>query len=458
MNKRLNISEEADLKKRLRNKQAEIRELKKELEKLRGDVGSLDEQVVVVSEALQQSVELSVDFLYDLEYFKYKSSFIDIDIKLQPGSANTLKSYGKNIKKFFLEELRCTYLFISCSGINKSKKDILKIDTRRKLVDSTEFLMDRSTVYYIDLQDLDLPERILGRIILGRHPYKDQKKEERFDEKIKEEIFITKRLLENSISAIQNKELAVLDALTGLNTRKLMEERLAEEFKSLDFFTRLSPYETGLLQLVLKADGQPRKIIRNLFYNEHDTNDESLFNETVGRLLADGLISRRQERFLGEIDDFFYFESSKMKYNLFIAMFDLDHFKDVNDNWGGHDVGDRILKMFAGILKKNIRTMDMPVRYGGEEFIVLFPRVASSRRIIETLERIRLECERVLIVEKDGNSRNVTTSIGVTQISKYDHSIEQIVKRADEALYRAKRQRNRIIFYEQGSDGYIRVL
>lgn len=264
--------------------------------------------------------------------------------------------------------------------------------------------------------------------------------------------------MENSISAIQNKELAVLDALTGLNTRKLMEERLTEEFKSVDFFTRLSKYEDGLLHIILSADGQARKIIRNLFFNHFDTNDENLFMSTVGSLLRDGLISKRQERFLGALEDFYYFESSKMKYNLFLAMFDLDHFKDINDNWGGHDVGDRVLKKFSEILKRNIRTTDMPVRYGGEEFIILFPRVASPSRILETLERIRLDCEEDLIVKKDGKSRNVTVSVGVTQISKYDRNIGQIVKRADEALYRAKRQRNRIVFYEQSKEGYIRVL
>lgn len=450
--------ETVELKKKLRKKQRDIRALKKEVTDLQEELSSMNDHVEVVSEALQQSVELSVDFFYDVEYLKYKSSFVDIDIQLQPGSARTLNSYGKNIKKFFLEELRCTYLYISCSGINKSKKDILKIDSRKKLVDDTEYLIDRSRVYYADLQDLDLPERLLGRIILGRHPYRDEKKEDRFDAKIRDEIYLTKRLLENSISAIQNKELAVLDALTGLNTRKLMEERLTEEFRSVDFFSRLTKFEEGLLQMVINGDGQPKKILRNLFFNSFDTNDEDLFNRAAARLLNDGLISRSQQRYLGELEDYYYFENSKMKYNLFIAMFDLDHFKDINDNWGGHDVGDRVLKKFSAILKRNIRTTDMPVRYGGEEFIVLFPRVASSKRILETLERIRRECEETLIVKKDGNSRNVTVSVGVTQISKFDRNIGQIVKRADQALYRAKKRRNRIVFYEQGYDGYVRLL
>lgn len=127
MNKRTkNIDEAAELKQKLRKKQGEIRQLKKEVALLKGEVSSLNEHIDVVSEVLQQSVELSVDFFYDVEYLKYKSSFVDIDIDLQPGSAKTLNSYGKTIKQFFLEELRCTYLYISCSGINKSKRISLK--------------------------------------------------------------------------------------------------------------------------------------------------------------------------------------------------------------------------------------------------------------------------------------------------------------------------------------------
>ena len=121
-------------------------------------------------------------------------------------------------------------------------------------------------------------------------------------------------------------------------------------------------------------------------------------------------------------------------------------------------MGDRVLRAFSEILKKYIRTTDMPIRYGGEEFMVLFPRVTAPKRIVETVERIRLECEKNLIVRKEGRSRNVTVSVGLTKISKYDRNTEQIIKRADEALYRAKRRRNRIIFYEQGRDGYIRVI
>jgi len=455
-NKKKNNS--ADEATRLKNKQAENRELKKEIGRLQSQIDGLKESFELISVSHQASVELLVDFLYDMEYFKYKSSFVDIDINLRPGSEETLKNYGKNIKNFFMKELRCTYLFIKCSGIFEERKDIIKVTAKQRLKDTTEYDTTRSLVSYVDLVDLDLPERKIGRIIIGRFPYRDARKESRFNQKMEEEILLTKRLLENSVSARQNKELAVKDALTGLNTRKIMEERLNEEFKSLDFFGKLPSIETQLLQIIMKADGQPAKIIRNMFFKELDTNDEGLFNRSLESLQADGIISVFKDKYLGEFEDFLFFENSKLKYNLYIAMFDLDHFKDVNDNWGGHAVGDRVLKSFSEILKKYIRTTDMPIRYGGEEFMIIFPRVGSSTKIIETLERIRLECEEKLIIKKNGKMRNVTVSIGLTQLSKYDRNIEQIIKRADAALYRAKKRRNRVVFYDQEKNGYTRVL
>ena len=142
-----------------------------------------------------------------------------------------------------------------------------------------------------------------------------------------------------------------------------------------------------------------------------------------------------------------------MSYELYLAILDLDHFKDVNDNWGGHAVGDRILRDFADILKKNIRLTDIPVRYGGEEFIIIFPRSSNYSRIFDVLENIRLDCEHKLTVSWHGKKRNITVSIGVTQINKFDRNIHYIINRADAALYKAKKKRNRIIICTQDDDG-----
>jgi len=436
----------------------DTRKLKRRLREQENEIATLQERLDFLSSYHQASVELSVDFLYDLEYHKYKSSFIDIDISFQPGNPKTLMRYGNNMKQFFMESLGCTYLHIHCSGISRMTSDLLKLKHSRKPANMAEYCADRTRVYYVDLQDTDLPERKIGRIVLGRYVYRDTKKEEVFHKKIQMEVQLSKRLLENAVSVIQNKELAVKDALTGLSTRKIFEERLYEEFASIDLFPKLNVAENSLAQIIINADGQPGRVIRGLFFKERNINDEVLFDKTVNKLVDLGMISISHERHLGELDEFYYFKTSKKKINVCVAMFDLDYFKDVNDNWGGHEIGDHVLKKFADILKRNIRTSDIPIRYGGEEFIALFTRVDSPEKIVHTLERIRRECEKQLVVEKDGKKRNITVSIGLTRISRYDRNIEQIIRRVDAALYRAKNQRNRIIFYEQERSEFVRVV
>ncbi len=436
----------------------ENRALKRRVRELEKENSAINDRLDMLSSYHQSSVELSVDFLQDLEYHKYKAGFIEIDVEFPPGDPKRLKQYGQNIRRFFIDNLNCTYLRIQCGGIGSGRADYLNIKQTKRLSQLVEYEHNRTVVYYCDLQDIDMPERIIGRVVVGRYPYRDQKKESVFQRKIKEEIHLTKRLLENAILEIQNKELAVKDALTGLYTRKVFEERLSEEFLNLDLFSKLNQSEYQVLQAIMGSDGQPRSVIRGIFYKGAGTGDEQIFDSSVSKLYSLGMIAKNQARYLGDYEDFYSFIRSKIKYNLYIAIFDLDHFKDVNDNWGGHPVGDRILRAFADILKRNIRTTDMPIRYGGEEFILLFPRVAVPEKIVETVERIRKECERRLVVKKGDSARNVTVSIGLTKISKYDRTIEQIIHRADQALYRAKRLRNRLVFYDQERSDFVRVI
>jgi len=448
--------ENREIQEKLHVKSSENRDLKKEIQKLTEQIGILSKNLEIINQRHMESVELSVDLLSDLEYNKYKSSFVDIDIKSVPGSEK-INKYCKIIRKFFLEDLNCAYINISYSGINESIKKMLKLNSSKSHYLQAEFTTDRCVIYNVELEDIDMPERKIGRIIVGRYPYKDKKKENVYNKRIIYEIEITKRILENGITEIQNKDLAVKDALTGLYTRKFLEEKLTEEFNSLDLFIKLDQDQSCLMQTVIESDGKPKKIIKNKFYHDWNKKDEDLFNSVLGELQQKNMVSLEGDKYLGASEEFVYFVSSKVDYNLFIAFFDLDYFKDVNDNWGGHAAGDRVLGDFAKILKKYIRTTDIPIRYGGEEFVIVFPRALSQQKIISILESIRLDCQENLAVNYKDRERNVTVSIGLTRISKYDRNIYHLINRADAALYKAKNRRNRIIIFEQGPDGYISI-
>lgn len=120
-----------------------------------------------------------------------------------------------------------------------------------------------------------------------------------------------------------------------------------------------------------------------------------------------------------------------------LMMVDLDHFKETNDRLG-HDAGDQILRLLAGILQEEMRPRNIAARWGGEEFILLLPGIPLERLQIAA-ERIRTRIESEL--RCDGTS--VTASIGAA-IGRAD-DFEGLVKRADDALYRAKTNgRNRV--------------
>jgi len=123
-----------------------------------------------------------------------------------------------------------------------------------------------------------------------------------------------------------------------------------------------------------------------------------------------------------------------------IIMIDIDHFKNINDNFG-HDTGDRVLKMLAGLFCKNIRDTDFLTRWGGEEFC-LTVRGVDENIIVEIAEKLRRYCEKFDF----GISRTITCSFGVS-IRNDDEDVDTVFKRADTALYQAKRDgRNRVIF------------
>ncbi len=126
-------------------------------------------------------------------------------------------------------------------------------------------------------------------------------------------------------------------------------------------------------------------------------------------------------------------------------MIDIDHFKKINDNFG-HDIGDEVLREFAVRLASNVRAIDLPCRYGGEEFTVIMPgaQLADAQRVAE---RIRLHVAGSPFRVAGGKELlTVTISIGVATTIGETDTPDILLKRADEAVYEAKAGgRNRVV-------------
>jgi two-component system cell cycle response regulator len=125
---------------------------------------------------------------------------------------------------------------------------------------------------------------------------------------------------------------------------------------------------------------------------------------------------------------------------------DIDHFKGVNDTYG-HNVGDEVLEQVAGIMLTSVRATDFVVRYGGEEFVILLPetRVADAQQVADKLRKTIGDT----IMEsttRPGITLKVSVSAGVAAYPVDGGSGEELILKADKALYYAKQHgRNRVV-------------
>jgi two-component system cell cycle response regulator len=191
-----------------------------------------------------------------------------------------------------------------------------------------------------------------------------------------------------------------------------------------------------LIDEYVLRDGDFIKIGRTIFKFLSGGNIERAYHEEIYRLTTvDGLTQIFNKRYFAEALDREIARASRYRRELSLVIFDLDHFKVVNDTHG-HLAGDSVLKTLAHTIKTRIRTEDIFARYGGEEFAIILPEIEGHnahqfaekiRRIVETTE-FRFE----------GTKIPVTISMGVATLDLEEPAAAALIKRADERLYEAK--------------------
>lgn len=177
------------------------------------------------------------------------------------------------------------------------------------------------------------------------------------------------------------------------------------------------------------------------------------FMETQRNLSAANLLIKEQSR----IDDLTGVYNRKYLSDVFactipvhndapfsLVLFDLDHFKNINDTYG-HLAGDVILQQIARLTQQSIRVNDRVVRFGGEEFIVLLPET-SLAEAEEIANRLRTQIAQIQFDSPDlPPSLRITGSFGVTATTSNTETLAALVKRADALLYKAKSQGRNIV-------------
>ncbi len=138
----------------------------------------------------------------------------------------------------------------------------------------------------------------------------------------------------------------------------------------------------------------------------------------------------------------------RQKKPLTILLFDLDYFKQINDTFG-HEIGDQALKSIADLMKKTFRTSDLSARFGGDEFLVVFPD-SNEREVKSVLKRFLLNLSRIRISAKENIELTLSISGGaVSLIPERNITFDYLLRKADQGLYQAKASgRDRIVWVD----------
>jgi two-component system cell cycle response regulator len=168
------------------------------------------------------------------------------------------------------------------------------------------------------------------------------------------------------------------------------------------------------------------------------------YERSLSLALTDSLTGLHNRRYMTRHLEALIQRAGTTAKSLSVMLFDIDHFKSVNDTYG-HDVGDEVLKGLAQRVSGNMRNFDMVARFGGEEFVVVMPDTAGDTAL-SVAERL---CQRIAAepfpISAAPNLLNVTVSIGITDLQGPNDTADEMLKRADRAMYRAKNGgRNRV--------------
>lgn len=157
---------------------------------------------------------------------------------------------------------------------------------------------------------------------------------------------------------------------------------------------------------------------------------------------VDSLTGLRNRRAFDEAFPISIERATRRLPNLGFLIFDLDNFKDVNDEYG-HDAGDAVLRQFADLLKSLCRKTEQPFRWGGEEFVVIAD-VQDLEAAMKFAERVRKAVADYEFKLPDGTTLRKTTSVGITSMREFNGGVTgetagMLMEKADEALYEAKK-------------------
>ena len=196
----------------------------------------------------------------------------------------------------------------------------------------------------------------------------------------------------------------------------------------------LQAVQQGAQDYLVKGQGHPELLARAVRYAIERKRTEERLTYLAQYDHLTGLVNRSlfRDRLVQAMA-----RSKRMHQPIGLMLLDLDRFKAVNDTYG-HDIGDELLKAVSERLKTCVREVDTVARMGGDEFTIILEGVSSDENILVVAKRITESI--ATIFELQGHHISVGVSIGITIYPHDDHPVDELLKHADSAMYRAKKQ------------------
>lgn len=220
-----------------------------------------------------------------------------------------------------------------------------------------------------------------------------------------------------------------------LNCKQRVSEYLCLTFKIDDDYSLVLHIQSSQKEEIIRIK-ELTPVITNYFEMAKPVIESKILMEILkDTTLRDPMTKLYNRRFLNELLDSNIPARNTKNHVHSILMLDIDFFKKVNDTYG-HDVGDEVIKKLAKIMKESIRNSDMPVRFGGEEFLILLLN-STEEKTLKIAKEINKKFAEVTFMSQNETFKK-TLSIGISHFPKHADTLWKAIKYADEALYEAK--------------------
>jgi len=198
----------------------------------------------------------------------------------------------------------------------------------------------------------------------------------------------------------------------------------------------------GVLEVVNKTTGEPFTkedldlLMRLIDQTALTIERTTLYQKMAELVVTDDLTKLFNTRYLNRTIETEIQRSNRYHSSISLIFIDIDHFKNVNDQYG-HLIGSKILVEIGQLIIKSLRGIDIVARYGGDEFVVVLPQTPPDAAV-QIAERIRKSVEHNTFLKKEGYSLKLTASFGVASYPESAKTKEDLIRLADEAMYRVK--------------------